>query len=487
MKPEEIYLLLCLLKSKGINAEFSHQTVELSKQFGVTLNTVTSLFSALKHTQSLIVNARYALRGRGQNDYMLTEKVLSHHNHSTLLQTIIATQNPAISRLLSNDLSNLIEPQSSSIPEHESPQKRQSFRASNRLFLTLLLLHSNELGIIEALSSTLIRKMMGNISADRFKSQLNTLKKMGLVECHISGMTGKVLFGRMKGSYYLNTQHPFLKDSFKNVSSLLLDFNQVLYECNESTEVTCLLHAYRDTRSGYGQETHQGKLDVYPWPDVMGGCMAGISASPVIHFFHDKALHNLIHQWICQVASELILLPFDTAHDVRVNQCNDKLVQLLSPSQSIPLTKLPSAIAQVPSRHQPSNDLSFLHNVLSVDSQQDATLTYWQHVALTRLVLTLGLNMASRYKELLKLSGVDVQHIKQCIVIPRATFEKPCFHYKVLFILKAGNPKDFKLWIDRDENVTLVTEEKNQSVTTSLSIQDVMQACTLRKRHYKTQ
>ncbi|MBE8577432.1 hypothetical protein [Vibrio sp. OPT18] len=474
MKPEEIYLLLCLVKNKGINAEFSHQSVELSKQFGVTLNTVTSLFSALKHTQSLIVKERYSLKGRGQNDYMFTEKILSHHNHSTLLQTIIASQNPAISRLLSNDLSNLIEPKSLPILEHDSPQKRQSFRASNRLFLTLLLLHSNELGVIETLSSMLIRKMMGNISADRFKSQLNTLKKMGLVECHISGMTGKVLFGRMKGSYYLNTQHPFLKDSFNEVSSLLLDFNQVLYEHNESTEVTCLLHAYRDTRNGYGQETNQGKLDAYLWPDVMGDSLKDLSTSPVIHFFNDKALHNPIHQWVCQVASELILHPFDTVHDVIINQCSDKLVQLLSPSQSIPLTKLPSVIVQVPSHHQQSNDLSFLHDVLSVDNrQQEATLTYWQHVALTRLILTLGLNMASRYKELLKLKGVDAQYIKQCIVTPSATFEKPCFHYKVLFTLKEGKPKNIKLLVSKDEEVTLLIAERAQDVNPKISLQDI--------------
>ncbi|MEC7308043.1 hypothetical protein [Vibrio crassostreae] len=477
MKSEEIYLLLCLIKRHGFCSEFRKKIVEISEELGVSTNTVSSLFSALKASQCIKIRELYALKGRGKNCYELTDKVLLSHDNFGILPKVMATKNPAIVRLLDNELSNLIEKTQPQINDSDGIKKRQPFRASNRLFLTLLLLHSNALGVIEEISSTQIRKMMGNISAERFKSQLNTLKKLGLVKCHIAGMTGKELFGRTKGSYYLNIDHPFLKDSFENVSSLLLDFNDVTYDYNESTEVTCLIHACKDTRDIDGKKTHLGKLKFYSWSEVMGKVMEDFPIQSVIHFFRNKAFHDHLHQWVCQVASELMLHSFNSISDLQVNQCSDRLTQLLSLSKSVPLTKQQQVIDALPPLQrtkQHLHDFSFLGDVLSIDDKaQGSSLLYWQHVVLTRLILTLGFNMAERYKKLLKLSGLGEQRINQCVVVPVAAFEEFCFQYTIQFTLGDGKQQNIKLLVDKDEEVTLLIAEKAQDVDPKIAIQDI--------------
>ncbi|WP_210447930.1 hypothetical protein [Vibrio crassostreae] len=483
MKAEEIYLLLCLIKKYGLDSEFSKKTIEISEEFGVSTNTVSSLFSALKASQCIKIRELYALKGRGKNCYELTDKVLLIHDDIGILPEVMATQNPAIIRLLENDLSKLIKGTRSPINGSDGIKKRQPFRASNRLFLTLLLLHSNDLGVIEEISSTQIRKMMGNISAERFKSQLNTLKKLGLVKCHIAGMTGKELFGRTKGSYYLNIDHPFLKDSFENVSSLLLDFNDVTYDYNESTEVTCLIEAYRYTRDIDRKTTHRGKLKYYQWSRVMGesgvGGIVGFPIQSVIHFFRNPIFHDHLHQWVCQVASELMLHSFNSIGDLQVNQCSERLTQLLSLSKSVPLTKQQQVIDALPPLQRTKrllDDSLFLNDVLSIDDKvQGSSLLYWQHIVLTRLILTLGFNMAERYKKLLKLSGLGEQRINKCVVIPVAVFEEFCFQYILQFILEGGNQKNTKLLVDKDEEVTLLIADRAQDVEPKIAIQDIEQ------------
>lgn len=479
MKTEEIYLLFCLIRSHGFGSEFSNKALEISEELGVSTNTVSSLFSALKASQCIKIREQYALKGRGKNCYTLTNKVLLNHDDFGILPEVMVTQNPAIIRLLGNELSNLIEKTQPQINDSNGIKKRQPFRASNRLFLTLLLLHSNELGVIEEISSTQIRKMMGNISAERFKSQLNTLKKLGLVKCHIAGMTGKELFGRTKGSYYLNIDHPFLKDSFENVSSLLLDFNDVTYDYNESTEVTCLIEAYRYTRDIDRKATHQGKLKYYPWSDVMGKVMEDFPIQPVIHFFRNPIFHDHLHQWVCQVASELMLHSFNSIGDLQVNQCSESLTQLLSLSKSVPLTKQQQVIDALPPLQRTKrllDDSLFLNDVLGIDDKvQGSSLLYWQHIVLTRLILTLGFNMAERYKKLLKLSGLGEQRINQCVVVPVAAFEEFCFQYTIRFTLGDGKRQNTKLLVDKDEGVTLLIAEKVQDVDPKIAIQDIEQ------------
>ncbi|RBW67100.1 hypothetical protein DS893_01080 [Vibrionales bacterium C3R12] len=481
MKTEEIYLLFCLIRSHGFGSEFSNKALEISEGFGISTNTVSSLFSALRSTQSIKIREQYALKGRGKNCYTLTSKVLINYDVHGVLPKVMATQNPAIIRLLENDLSNLIEKTQPQTSDSDGIKKRQPFRASNRLFMTLLLLHSNELGVIEEISSTQIRKMMGNISAERFKSQLNTLKKLGLVKCHIAGMTGKELFGRTKGSYYLNIDHPFLKDSFENVSSLLLDFNDVTHDYNESTEVTCLIEAYRYTRDIDRKTTHRGKLKCYQWSRVMGesgaGGIVGFPIQSVIHFFRNPIFHDHLHQWGCQVASELMLHSFNSIGDLQVNQCSERLTHLLSLSKSVPLTKQQQVIDALPPLQRTKrllDDSLFLNDVLSIDDKvQGSSLLYWQHIVLTRLILTLGFNMAERYKKLLKLSGLGEQRINQCVVVPVAAFEEFCFQYTIRFTLGDGKRQNVKLLADKDEEVTLLIAEKVQDVDPKISIQDI--------------
>ena len=260
-----------------------------------------------------------------------------------------------------------------------------------------------------------------------------------------------------------------------------MDFNDIPYDYNERTEVTCLIEAYRDTRDIDRKTTHQGKLKYYLWSDVMGKIMEDFPIQPVIHFFRNPIFHDHLHQWVCQVASELMLHPFNRIDDLQVNQCSERLIQLLSLSKSVPLTKQQQVIDALPSVQQIKqylHDFSFLEDVLGMGAKaQDNSLVYWQHVVLTRLILTLGFNMAERYKKLLKLSGLGEQRINQCVVVPVAAFEEFCFQYTIRFTLGDGKRQNVKLLVDKDkdedEDVTLLVADKAQDVDPKISVQDI--------------
>lgn len=482
MKSEEIYLLYCLVKTQGIGVEFSHSSIEFSKQYGVTLSTVTSLFSTLKKTQSVIVKEQYSLKGRGQNVYTLTKSTLLNHDEFGLLKKVIQTDNLVVFQLLKNDLSGLTELTTSGYSNDNSKKKRQPFRASNRLFLALLLLHANELGVVDNMSSTYIRKLMGHISAARFKSQLTTLKELGLMREHVSGLTGKELFGRTKGSYYLNIEHPFLKSSFDEVSLLLLDFNRSIYRYNESTEVKCLFDAYAHAWCIRGQKIDLGKLDRYQWSEAIGGVMEVFPTRFVIHFFRNKALHDQIHQWVCQVASEFILKQVTSYESLNINQCSHRLIELLSFSKSIPMTKQHEVFGSLSASRKVKlklNKVSYLADVLSLDEPDlldEEPLSYWQYVMLTRLIVALGLNMAARYKKLLALSGIKSTNVEHCAILPLKEEVGFCFQYEIRFIQPDEQQRIVLLTVHDKEQVSLKISGEQKKVEPQIRIQDIHRA-----------
>ncbi|MGY6496207.1 hypothetical protein [Vibrio parahaemolyticus] len=478
MKPEEIYLLFCLIKSIGIGSKFSKKSIDISKEFGVSLNVVTSLLATLKRTQSIVVEEQYSLKGRGQYSYTLTEKMLLNHDEFGVLGKIAQTENPTISRLLKNELSGLVESEKPLENEVKGIRQRSPFRASNRLFLVLLLLHSNELGVVEEISSTYLCKLMGGISADRFKSQLNTLKQFGLVQRYIAGITGKELFGRTKGSYYLDIAHPFLKDGFVNTSSLLLDFNYSLYSCNESTEVKCLFDAYRHTWNTKEQKTDFILFKDYGWSPIMVGLVNSIPVQLVIHFFRNKALHDQIHQWVYQVAAELMVHPFTAIEDIQLNQCSDKLVALLSMPKFLPATKKQSLFKDVSIVKK--NKLRFHKGYLLSDAlefdrciKENTQSLYCQHVALTKLILMIGLQVSLRYKRLFELSGINCEGLEKCLIIPLQTNHENCFLHRVQFIRKDKKIEHLKFVIDKKSRASGVVSFRQVGSDRLIKMRDI--------------
>ncbi|MDG2632481.1 hypothetical protein P7M35_21815 [Vibrio parahaemolyticus] len=450
VKPEEIYLLLCLVKNKGIGSGFSNKSIEISKEFGVSLNSVTSLFTTLKSTHSIIVEEQYSLKGRGQYSYTLTEKVLLNHDEFGVLERIIQTKNPTISRLLNNELSGLVESEKSLENEDGDTRQRSPFRAANRLFLILLLLHSNELGVVAEISSTYIRKIMGGISAERFKSQLNTLKQLCLVKRHIAGITGKELFGRTKGSYYLSIEHPYLQESYAQVNSLRLDFNSTVTRHNESTEIICLFDAYRYSWDFSEQRVNIKLLERYTWLPVVADVMRDVSIEFVISFFQNRALHDQMHQWVYQVSSELLLHSFDSVEDIAVNLCSDELIRLLSLAKSASITKqkaIRESVSAIQKTKLRMNPLQFLTDVLNFDADRESSQSsYWQYVALTRLILLFGLKVSLRYKRLLELGHFDLSQMSQCVIVPMPTQGRFCLVHQIQFLSK----QPFKAQIKAD-------------------------------------
>ena len=478
MKSEEIYLLCCLVKRYGLNEKFSLKTTEISKEFGVTLRTVSSVFTTLKETECVLIEEPFAIRGRGQYSYTFNEDILVKHDKYNLLEGIIQTENSTILKLLNNDLSSLIKIKKEQETAHGNKSKRTEFRASNRLFLVVLLLHANEFGVIEEFGSTLIRKMMGGISTERFKSQLNALEQVELIKRKISGITGKEIFGRIKGSYYLNIKHPFLLGSYADVSSFLLDFNHKLYEGYDHTEVQYLFGAYRDSWNSKEQNINQGQLQSQG--GIIGGLMDEISIRYIIHFFRNQAMHDQIHQWVYQVASELMSHSFTNIESVKAVQCSDKLVKLLSLQKSVPSSKLEivtNSLGSLKRTKQHYVKHLFLDDVLNIEHPiSESASCYLQFVMLIRLVLILGLRISLRYKNLLALGGCNYQSIKDFQIVPIQKGKQLCSKHLMYFIELEGERKDIMLVVGENEEVRVTYSESSLDNSLQLPTQKIVKA-----------
>lgn len=86
----------------------------------------------------------------------------------------------------------------------------RELRIATRVFLAILLAHSDEFGVVTGLGKGDIRDMT-RMSVDRVESQIQQLKRLNLILDYIPGGTSPVLFGKYTGIYYLDMNHCYLK------------------------------------------------------------------------------------------------------------------------------------------------------------------------------------------------------------------------------------------------------------------------------------
>ncbi|HHP0513613.1 TPA: hypothetical protein ACRZ3R_004416 [Vibrio harveyi] len=191
--PEMRFFIAGLLLDFFSEGEFAFPAKELSKKYGVSLNTVNS-------TLKYLVQSGYAKRsdvsirrGRPIGRYVFTpilEKKLT--DASGWIDSIRPTKfwGQAIQELFNGQNGNA---------------QQSKFSVSNRYLICILALFSNKFGVVNALPASRISKVLG-FSSLRLRSQLNALIEKNVLASYTGGVTGKYLFGKAVGVYFLDTE-----------------------------------------------------------------------------------------------------------------------------------------------------------------------------------------------------------------------------------------------------------------------------------------
>ena len=196
LSPEEWYLVLSLYievvlyQNEIVNVEVSR----LVSDFGSTTKVVKNVVEYLVKKKNIkLVNLPSKAR----------QLIFSQDDIATLVEewarfpswkqdSILGLFEPEKRKIL---IPKKIEGSSSNV---------EALRNSNLLLMYILILHSNDVGLVKKLSHKSIRLMMGGISEDRLKSQIKTLKKTNYLLNSVGGASGKYLFGKRSGVIFLN-------------------------------------------------------------------------------------------------------------------------------------------------------------------------------------------------------------------------------------------------------------------------------------------
>lgn len=81
---------------------------------------------------------------------------------------------------------------------------------ANLIFLIALLSHANECGAIHNLGTSRLMSYTG-MTAQTINVQISKMKKLGVILCTVSGITGSQIIGRATTSYWLDLSHNLFK------------------------------------------------------------------------------------------------------------------------------------------------------------------------------------------------------------------------------------------------------------------------------------
>lgn len=190
--PEMRFLIAGLLLDFYSKGQFVLPAKELSKKYGVSLNTINA-------TLKYLVQSGYVERfdvslkkGRPIGRYVFTqllEKKLKRK--SELVDSIRVT------RFWDQVVRQLFCAQA-------DKEGQQKFNVSNRYLICILALFSDDTGVVRSLPVAKISKMTG-FTPIRLRSQLGALLDKNVLISYMGGVTGKFLFGKAVGVYFLDT------------------------------------------------------------------------------------------------------------------------------------------------------------------------------------------------------------------------------------------------------------------------------------------
>jgi hypothetical protein len=421
-------LLISIIRRFGVVDSFSIDISTIVKEHFSTKNTVVELFKLLKKSGYVLTKAEYRLRGKGKNIYSFTQSFIDALECDLFIHNAWKSDNPAIDILMKNELT---------VSRQCDKDNKVFLRSSNRLFLIIFILQADDFGVISNLSNTEISKLMGGISRDRFKSQLKTLYGIGVMNCHVSGVTGKELFGKVKGTFFLDLTHPLFDNKKPKLSSLKLNFNSII-DGIESTEATALHLTYKTLFNLDGDYIYVGPLGRFNYSPLIAGNVKNIEIKRILPLFKSKALHDQLQLHLLDNASEML-----SSHWSNLDEdVSTKTIKDSAWLKIVPTTK----------RESFDNGDSEFYELKS-------------------LIISLSFRIARRYKSLMQsFLGADFKPVK-VLIVPHGKYG---FFNKHLEVIYSGSVdgKVTNVLVD-DKSVKINSNDKGSEVDRLLTVKEM--------------
>ncbi|PJC87702.1 hypothetical protein CSW98_00815 [Vibrio sp. HA2012] len=423
----------------GCKKTFSVSVLTLSDKCLSTRSVVVSLFKKLKSDGYVLVRSTRKwnkegtgiAKGRGNNDYEFTQRLKETIEESPLSKMVFKNKNSAVDKVLYRK-------------ELKNGEKKVKLRSASRLFLLILLVHADEMGVVPNLSTAQISKLMGGLSRDRFKSQLATLLEMGIIRHQVSGCTGVALFGKVKSTYYLNVFHPLLTGWGSHVSRLSVRIEGIS-DGNTETEAKALF------QRGPGNSAR--------WPSVVKGYVDSVEIEKLGRFFRERRLEESFQRKLCEIASEMLsdsqsgcngftVSPESLHHFMPNELLSKKYAETLLSNFHSHLTKGASATKENINTEasvletlekEVKSTLTLGFNSYQIQGKADVGLLCSEYLQLVWLIKMLATRIAKRYWSFLQQAlGRDFK-LKRAAIVPRFkicsnTGEEYIGGYEILYI-----------------------------------------------------
>lgn len=369
----------------------------------------------------------YQGKGRGPTRYRFTEKMEKVIESTPFLKRVCEVENQAIERIMNANRYG------------SEDALKGRLRSSNKLFLLILVLHSDEMGVVSNLGTAEISRLMGGISKDRFKSQLATMVDNGLVRAYVPGVTGAELFGKVKAKYYLNVYHPLLTGCYPNASRLTFCVNGITWG-NMSTEADALFGTRPYNRAS--------------WPRIIARYCQYSNMESIYPFLKRKSLASQYQLKLFELASVMLS---DNMSTLAEESTLLRVIDLVSPNVFLGKTKaaslmdttlkLVAAIDAPESISALEDENSVFHYirkqlVLSVQGKKresNQVTNLWSgYLDFAGLSISIAQGIAKRYQAILTYSYYELS-VDKVVLVPVFTYkttekqEKFIESFEVLF------------------------------------------------------
>lgn len=198
--PEEKFLLIRLVYNQSSEVDVTLPTTpkDRAKALGGSLRALQSLEGILKDKNMLPKKITLLDKVENKGRYQFIEGVekLISRGRKFSDGVDVNSKNVAIVKPL--------------LVDDKLAKENRLERAAVRLWLMVLVAHSNENGVVSGLSVADFNWLLGKFAKDRHRSQLSLLIELRVIVGYKAGFTGKALFGKVKGEYVLNGKHPLL-------------------------------------------------------------------------------------------------------------------------------------------------------------------------------------------------------------------------------------------------------------------------------------
>lgn len=236
LSPEErLALFRLIVEVQGRGCSSVKWTVrELASQCDATPTTIGSLLSKLVSSELLDTDQSRPMSHGGKAQLVLTNNLLY----------LLPQSSRADESLIRKLQRKILLPDNGYNPEKS---KRGGFSRSNRWLLSVLLDHSDSMGVVDNLRGSELRALTG-FSKERLRTQLEHLKCLGFLHARVPGGLSIDILARRPAVYYLNLHHPYFGEDRPSGLTILLRHGEIT-EDNSLSDIDQLLYLQKEVFS----------------------------------------------------------------------------------------------------------------------------------------------------------------------------------------------------------------------------------------------